>query len=213
MALVTIRPALATDLPQIVSLDIQANANHPIIAIPWKQYSHAYGVFLSRHLHFLNHPKEYQFLVATSPSASKPGEEEILGFLTGAKPKSAIEGEPGVEWKPILPEGTNEKLFGYFLGALIGTKAKYKIGDVWELETLSISVDHQRKGVGSKLMEEWFKTVDADGRGVYILASKMGRGLYEKFGCKEVGLLATDLKDFGLEEPYVNFSMMREGRK
>lgn len=82
-----------------------------------------------------------------------------------------------------------------------------------ELDALSISLDHQRKGIGFRLMEEWLKIVDADGRPLYILSSVKGKGLYEKMGAKEVGFVETDLKDFGLEKPYPNFTMIREGRK
>lgn len=81
-----------------------------------------------------------------------------------------------------------------------------------ELERLSVSVDHQRKGIGSKLMEEWLKSVDEDGRALYITASKKGYALYQKFGCKEMGVLSTDLKEFGAE-PYVNWNMVRVGKR
>lgn len=238
MAEVKIRPALATDIPQTVLIEINANAANPVVTLPWKQHSHKYGLWLSRHLHFIEYPKKYQFLVATVPSASNPGEEEVVGFLQGATPKNMINGVGGDEeheWNMVLPEGTNEEMFMHFLGSLRGSSKNFKTDDMWgtnylsslqfiftslivvltlvELESLSVSVNHQRMGIGSKLMEEWLKTVDVDGRAVYILASVKGKGMYEKHGAKEVGFLETDLSEFGVEKPYQNFNMVREGTK
>ncbi|CZR51764.1 uncharacterized protein PAC_01641 [Phialocephala subalpina] len=227
MAEIKIRPALTTDLHQIVVLDLVANAQHPIIAIPWKSYSDLYGVFLSRYLNFLNYPKKFQFLVATIPSNSttvddpwggKVEVEEVVGYLVGATPKAKSGkgdgkgGEGGEEWNPVLPEGTNMKLFTYFLGGLTEDKKKYKKDDHWELEGLSISANHQRKGIGARMLGQWLKEIDEDGRGVYIFASKKGRRLYEKLGAKEVGILDTELGDFGVSVPHRNFHMVREGK-
>lgn len=242
MAEITIRQALATDIPFTVHIELAAHSEHPIIALPWKQYSHKYAAILSRQLNFINFPNKYQYLVATVPSAGSPGEEEIVGYLVGSTPKNALNGVGGEEhedWKPIHPEGTNVSLVRYFFGKVHENAQKFKSEDMWgmyfsfqitsfllpfhrhcpgpdstlELETLSISVNHQRMGVGSKLMDEWLKTVDADGRAMYILSSKKGKGLYEKLGAKQVDVLEIGLKDFGVEEPYRLFNMVREGKK
>ncbi|KUJ23282.1 uncharacterized protein LY89DRAFT_177897 [Mollisia scopiformis] len=212
MATIKIRPALATDLPQTVSLDIAANPDHPIMTIPWKQFSHKYGVWLSRHLYFLNHPEKFQFLVATTPSSSQPSGEEIVGILVGTLPENDVKAVE--EWKPIFPEGTQEDVIMYFLGVVEGDKKKYHAADMWELELFCVSVEHQRQGIGAKMMQEWLKPIDEDGRPLYIFASVKGKGLYEKFGCKVVGTLNTNLKDFGVEQlPHPNFHMVRDGKK
>lgn len=74
------------------------------------------------------------------PWGGKFVQEEVTGFLVGSTPKNKNEesgkgGEKGEdgdeEWKPALPEGTNMKLFGYFLGVLTEDKKKYKTDDIW----------------------------------------------------------------------------------
>ncbi|KAF8864545.1 hypothetical protein BDZ45DRAFT_797223 [Acephala macrosclerotiorum] len=212
MAEIEVRPALTTDLHQIVLLNIVANAQHPIIALPWKSYADLYGFSVAT-------------IASSSSSIDDPwGEnfvqEEVVGFLIGTTPKLSKNGKGGEkgedgeeEWKPVLPEGTNQKLFGYFLGVVIEDKHKYKTDDHWELETLSVSVNHQRKGIGAKLLDQWLKEVDADGRPVYIRASREGRGLYEKLGAKEVGISDTELGDFGVSVPYRIWNMVREGKR
>lgn len=62
-------------------------------------------------------------------------------------------------------------------------------------------------------MGKWLEEVDEDGRGVYIRSSRKGKGLYEKFGAKEAGILDTELGDFGVSVPYRNWNMLREGKK
>jgi ribosomal protein S18 acetylase RimI-like enzyme len=241
MGEITIRPALATDIPQTVVIELTTFAEHPVIALPWKQYSHKYGVILARQLHFLNSPKKYQYLVATIPSSSKPDEEEVVGYLVGSAPKYVRDGvgEEAEEYKAILPEGTNVKLVEHVLGNTHLSAMKFRSDDMWgmyrsisllsliafyvsalvtiltgtELETLSISLKHQRMGVGKKLMDEWLKMVDADGRALYILSSKKGKGLYVKLGAKQVGVLEFDLRDFGVKEMYASFNLVREGKK
>jgi GNAT superfamily N-acetyltransferase len=46
--------------------------------------------------------------------------------------------------------------------------------------------DHQRRGAGKMLMEWGCQEADRRGLEIYVEASSMGKGLYEKFGCEKV---------------------------
>jgi hypothetical protein len=110
---IQLRPGLSSDLPTIAALDIVANHDHPIIAIPFVQPSDCQTIFLDRYTYFFNQP-EFYFIVATS-------KDEIVGFLVWRK--SGDEKIP--KWEPKLPEGTNLKFFGIFISASEKDKASY----------------------------------------------------------------------------------------
>ncbi len=131
------------------------------------------------------------------------GKEEVIGFLVGTRPKryqenGELEEGEDVEWQPVLPEGTDVPFFEYYLSSMMKDKAQYHVEKIWELESLSISPDYQRLGIGSRLISNWLaEYVDAvdvppengnpkyeglAGKGAYLRASAKGRGLYEKFG-------------------------------
>jgi len=72
---------------------------------------------------------------------------------------------------------------------------------VLELESLAIAENQQRKGVG---------TLDENREKSYLRASKEGKGLYEKFGWKQVGIFRPDLSEFGWAEEYETYYMVRD---
>jgi hypothetical protein len=111
METLTLRPALASDLPTIAALDLEANPTHLIIAIPFANASDRQKTFLSRCTYQFNHP-DYNLIISVS-------EEKIVGFLVWRKQEKIL------EWKPNLPEGTDLKFFGKFLPALEGNKKKF----------------------------------------------------------------------------------------
>jgi predicted N-acetyltransferase YhbS len=47
---------------------------------------------------------------------------------------------------------------------------------------MAVHPDHQRQGIGSKLMERVCEEIDRHGRHGYVLASPEGFHLYSKFG-------------------------------
>lgn len=54
------------------------------------------------------------------------------------------------------------------------------------LEVLVVHPSHQRKGAGKALCQWGIDEADKHGVEVYVEASEMGKGLYEKLGCKPI---------------------------
>lgn len=75
---------------------------------------------------------------------------------------------------------------------------------------LGVAPGHQRKGIGTQLLEGVLEEVDKRGGKMYVKSSAMGKGLYAKFGWKSFGECSIDLSQFGIERPYVSLDMMRE---
>lgn len=78
------------------------------------------------------------------------------------------------------------------------------------LEGLAVHPNWQRKGVGSMLISKFLESVDADYPKCYVVSSRTGKPLYERFGFKMMGAVSVDLEEFGDYEPYVTFNMQRE---
>jgi predicted N-acetyltransferase YhbS len=79
-----------------------------------------------------------------------------------------------------------------------------------ELEGLAVHPNWQRKGVGSMLIKKFLESVDADHAKCYVVSSRTGKPVYERFGFKMMGVVAVDLKEFGDYEPYTTWNMQRE---
>lgn len=81
-----------------------------------------------------------------------------------------------------------------------------------EIESLAIAPDHQRKGLGTALLEEFTKVLDERKVGCYLRGSSMGRGLYERFGWRVLAIHRPDLKKWGYGEEYVSYHMRRDAK-
>ncbi|KFY06559.1 hypothetical protein V492_07952 [Pseudogymnoascus sp. VKM F-4246] len=76
--------------------------------------------------------------------------------------------------------------------------------NIWRLNTISVAPEHQRKGVGSMLMQWGCEKADSSGWNSFVMASPDGVSLYRKFGFKAVGQVQTQHGSFT--------SMIREPR-
>ncbi len=65
-----------------------------------------------------------------------------------------------------------------------------------ELESFSISPSYQPRGIGSLTIQKWLDQVDTAGGSIYVRATKVGRGLYEKFGFVQEGDWSIDLTKY-----------------
>jgi len=68
-------------------------------------------------------------------------------------------------------------------------------GNAVHLSTLAVLPEYQRKGVGSKLMAWGLQRADDLGFNVFVEASPMGRGLYEKSGFVFQGDITIDVPE------------------
>jgi ribosomal protein S18 acetylase RimI-like enzyme len=203
MSVITLRPATLDDLPAITQIGIDTNSSFPIYSIGLAPPADPFAVSLARTKHFFAQP-HYHFTVAVE--ADSPAEVvACMCFKDGGEFEE-------VPFQPDLPEGANVAFMGYFLGTRDEHKNTLPIKGLPELETLDVRTGYQRKGIGKMLVEEVVKIVDGRGEGCYVHSSKMGKGLYEKFGWR-----ALDEKGFGIElvqfgerEPLVTWDMVRE---
>ncbi|KAL2074362.1 hypothetical protein VTL71DRAFT_8140 [Oculimacula yallundae] len=75
---------------------------------------------------------------------------------------------------------------------------------IWRLTSMSTAPEHQRKGVGSMLMQRGCDEADLHGWTSFVMASPDGVPLYRKFGFREVGQVWTEHGTYS--------SMFRESR-
>jgi len=219
---ISLRPTIPSDIPSIAILDAAANAYHPLISIPWASAADRHAVWLSRLSDFLSKKSKYYFISAVASGEVKDGGQEkddevaekVVGYLIGTYPEAEWKKEDNGEWQPDFPDGTKKEVFGYYLPFVIKEQAGLLKPDMYELESLSLSNSHQRLGIGTLMINQWFKDIQIDAKHApaFVVSSANGKGLYEKFGWKVVKTIAVPLKDFGWEEPYVNWCMVREAR-
>ncbi|CZS93550.1 hypothetical protein WAI453_001082 [Rhynchosporium graminicola] len=76
---------------------------------------------------------------------------------------------------------------------------------IWRLTSIQVAPEHQRKGIGSMLMQWGCDKADLNRWNSFVMASPAGVPLYHKFGFKETGQVWTELGIFK--------SMFRESKK
>ncbi|CAG8976265.1 hypothetical protein HYALB_00009440 [Hymenoscyphus albidus] len=210
----TIRAASPPDLHSIATLDIAAHQpRSAILNMNLLPPEKMHALYVSRYSNLLLQPDSYRFLVAvTSQNETNQG-GDIAGFLVGARPK--LGGSEQVEWSPESLENAPKDKIEWFSGlmkTMKEDKMKYYEKDMWELDSLATSPAYQKRGVGSLLLTHWLQEVDmAHGR-LYVRSSRVGRGLYEKFGCVFKGEHSVDVSDQGWMEPIVNTNMIRAAK-
>ncbi len=63
-----IRPALSSDVPAIVDIDMAANKEtSALMSMDWLPPADLHALFVQRYTHFLTHPNQHQVLVAVAP--------------------------------------------------------------------------------------------------------------------------------------------------
>jgi len=78
------------------------------------------------------------------------------------------------------------------------------------LNSLVVSPSYQRKGIGAQLMKFGVDEADRLGLRAYLEASVFGKGLYERFGYKDVKNIEFDCKPWGGEGIDVHTVMIRD---
>ena len=201
---IILRPATPEDLPTIAGYGLVNSSDLPIYSIGLANCD-ALAVSLARTKHFYAQPY-YHFIVAVL--ASSPS--TVVGYICIKDGGDIVE----VPFVPDLPEGANKEFFGYFFSTADAHKNTLPIKGLPELEMLDVSPEYQRRGIGKLLVGEMLKGVDAREERSYVHSSRMGKGLYQQLGWKaldEEGF-EIDLRQFGRDEPYSSWDMVREVR-
>lgn len=120
---------------------------------------------------------------------------KIVGI---AKWNFFLDSGPQHPWPKTHAPNANKEMIEWFFGALDDARNTGMKGKRHALmAVLAIHPDYQRVGTGNKLLEWGLAKCDEEGLDCWIDASKAGKGLYEKFGWKEVGGVDIDLGRWG----------------
>ncbi|KAK0110042.1 hypothetical protein ONS95_002702 [Cadophora gregata] len=223
------------DLPPLARLDIAANSSHPLVALSFPYPFQALKLFLA-HLRFCFERKgEYGILVArvrcgvanesdssdadSGVDVSLEGEEdsgnegakgEIVGFIMWRNVPSfqKREGEEVEEWDWLsqLPRGANTSLWKRYTEVMSSDPGTNESDSV-EILKVAVSPQHQRRGIGTKLLKACLDEVGE--RDVRVRASKDAKALYERYGWRCEKEFKLDLREWGRCRTYANFDMVR----
>ena len=78
------------------------------------------------------------------------------------------------------------------------------------LQMLAVHPDHQKKGLGSKLIHLALEEADKVGASAYVEASPAGLPVYLKYGWKPVEEKLLDLRPYGCDGIEHHLFLMRE---
>lgn len=112
---ISIRPAIEADLPKIASVIMEAEAAHPIVALPWTDLKVAYQCFVERFTSAFSDPLNH-ILVAIDSNG------DVAGYLVWREPGLAR------KFNPIFPEGTKTKVFEVWQAAQ-ANKEEFRTAD------------------------------------------------------------------------------------
>lgn len=109
----------------------------------------------------------------------------IAGFARWLVYKNHVPETPGPDVGQHWPTEEDKDWFYYYLTEFIKTRHDHiekTGGNCVSLDICAVDPDHQRKGVGGKLVEWGTKKADSLGLEAVVESSIYGRGLYEKHG-------------------------------
>lgn len=83
------------------------------------------------------------------------------------------------------------------------------------MEVLAVALAHQRRGIGTLLVQTFLHEMERLGKreAISLRASKNAKALYEKFGWKVTNEYRLNLRDWGRHSMYVEYGMVRLGSK
>ncbi|RDW89701.1 hypothetical protein BP6252_01733 [Coleophoma cylindrospora] len=221
MSKFNLRPALASDIPSIVSIYMSAFSHaHDLISLkvfPRDQES-SHQFWRDMLTEEIDDP-EARILAVTvaTPRAegSELDEEEVVAFAKWNTPRTYP--HPSLSPLPTWPHPPGAALADHFFGALSQRKHEL-VGDgalrpYWYLELVATKPEFQGQGAAGLLMRWGLERADEAGVETYLEASPEGKAVYERFGFKEVGRLVVGEEWFGEQGEFVEVFMVREGKE
>lgn len=209
-----IRPAVPSDFPQCATISCAAWLDSPVneYLLP-RRHSHpaAYHKYYLRSLKRI--PKDKRAFPVVVEIGEEEGDKEIVGYATWVRNGDSEEtkkkwGEES-EKKPFLKRmaatiwDSSVVEYAYTLfnpAASLPRDLSYGKADevyysendaepeeCWMLTYLSVSPDHQRKGVGMELCQWGMERAREEGICAFLYSTVAGRRLYEKAGFRAVG--------------------------
>lgn len=225
---IDVRPAVEADLPTLTSILLEAEAAHPIVALPWADRAAASEFFLQSFTSSLFHPLKH-VLVATITGG------DTAGYAIWQEAKDPAKSNP------VFPEGTNTKVLQTWLSAQ-SAKAPYELPgsasvfnfcifrrsrfvSSWlvsatsgsltrflDLTALAVLPRYQGQGVGLALVKSCTEQLDIKHLSCVVSSSVPGKRVYEKSGFNVLQELTTDYSKFEGGQ-HVTYIMRREAKK
>lgn len=126
----------------------------------------------------------------------------ILAFAKWIYPYTLNAGQQAEKEKLDLTrsyrEGTNVGLYNRFFAELDATRTKHCDGEKdYFLHILVVSPEHQRRGLGTMLIEEGLRNADKDSARAYVEASAKGLQLYKRHGWRKIDFIEIDMTAHG----------------
>jgi GNAT superfamily N-acetyltransferase len=75
---------------------------------------------------------------------------------------------------------------------------------------LATDAAYQRRGLGGMLLGHVIALAEAEGKKIYLEATKVGHPLYQKLGWRDVDLITVDCRKWGIDQSDYNWVMLRE---
>jgi len=196
------------DLPIITTIEGQAFSSSPLITLMFPHTPTSHAKYVAQHTKDLLTNANARYVKASLPSGEIIGYGKWLFYLT---PEAIADSEK--PW-PLEDDGSgspNVPMAKFVFGELGKRKNSFMSGKRHALmAVLVVKPEAQRMGAGKKLLEWGLRECDREEIEVWIDASPMGKGLYEKCGWKEVGHLDTELEQFGGEGVLRTVCMLRK---
>ena len=80
------------------------------------------------------------------------------------------------------------------------------------LSILVVSPEHQRRGLGARMLQDGLKIADEMGVEAYLESSPKGKGLYAKHGFEEKGYMKFDAREYGFDRDVPHCLMVRPAK-
>lgn len=113
----------------------------------------------------------------------------------------------------LFSEGAHkEAMIPFFTELARGRRERFGGRPYVLLSILTVSPDHQRKGLGAKMLQVGLEKADEMGVEAYLESSPKGKGLYAKYGFEDKGEMKFDARDYGAEKNVVHTLMVRPAK-
>lgn len=149
---------------------------------------------IERQNEFFDNPEKFHVIgIFYSSSSSPPTSEELVGFavwlyITPSSPLDSIETDKKEKQDPSL--------LNRFFAKMNRTREEtMKAKSYWYLKLLCISPNHQRKGLGTKLLRWGVDKAEEQGIDAYLESSPMGKRAYLKAGFRVLGMDRVEAKN------------------
>ncbi|KAF5492431.1 hypothetical protein CGCS363_v011391 [Colletotrichum siamense] len=90
---------------------------------------------------------------------------------------------------------------------------KSQEGPFLVLDYLTVHPQYRRKGIASALVKKGLEQADAVGMKVWVMATMAAQPMYQKLGFQLLKTVATNVTEFGIEEPHCKSFLMRRQQR